>query len=205
MQDSNKEIDEKTYLDGCPLNKAVIKYCSSIAIQNYKSATNVPKSNSADKFENTFIGLLNITGEAIQNLQRQKENIKNATDALYREIIALIKNGTLIPYSYQLPRNLSDLPIRIPIDIFMAGNINWANSELIYKNFEFTGIRLIEPLQEITEIPIGNINNQNHEKEEKSFKAPPPLKNPPLKKSQLHLLQTLIPTSISTKKELPNI
>jgi len=147
MTDINKEIDETTYLNGCPLNEAIGKYCSPIAIQNYQSAINTKKPNSTDTFDKTLMGFLNVTNDAIQNLQRQKENIKNATDTLYREIMALIKNGTLIPYSYQLPRNLSDLPIRIPIDIFMAGNINWTNSELIYKNFEFTGIRLIEPLK----------------------------------------------------------
>ena len=147
MSDLNKEIDEKAYLKGCTLNEALIKYCSLLAVQNYKSVLNTPKANSnSQQNTKTFIGLLTTTGEAIQNIQNQKDKLKNATDALYREIINLIKDGTLIPYSYKLPRNLADLPIRIPIDIFMSGNINWGNSELIYKNFEFTAIRLIEPL-----------------------------------------------------------
>lgn len=181
MTDLNKEIDEKAYLKGCTLNEALIKYCSPLTLQNYQSALNTPKANSNSQQDTkTFLGFLTTTGEAFQNLQNQKDILKNATDALYREIIDLIKNGTLIPYSYKLPRNLSDLPIRIPIDIFMAGNINWGHSELIYKNFEFTGIRLLEPLPQLLEnIPLGKIENLNKLKEDNSLKVIP--KGIPLK------------------------
>lgn len=196
MQDLKSEIDEKTYLNGCPLNNAFSKYCSPEALQNYEFAINILKGNSSGgKIPKTFLQFLEITNETLQNVQNQKEITKIAIDALYREIIDLIQNGTLIPYSYQLPRNLSDLPIRIPIDIFMAGNINWANSELIYKNFEFTGIRLIEPLKKLNEIPIGIINNQNNSKEEKSLKEDIklPLKETPFKEKPIPSFADLDP------------
>lgn len=145
-----------------------------MALQNYEFAINSLKGNSSgDKVAKTFLQFWEITSETVQNFQNQKEITKIAIDALYREIMELVKDGVLIPYSYQLPRNLSDLPIRVPIDIFMTGNINWTNSELIYKNSEFTGVRLIEPIKKLTEIPIGEINNQNNSKEEKSFKENP--------------------------------
>lgn len=175
MTDLNKEIDEKAYLKGCTLNEALIKYCSPLAVQNYKLALNTPKANShSSQDTKTFLGFLTTTTETIQNLQNQKDKLKNATDALYREIIDLIRNGSLIPYSYKLPRNLSDPPIRVPIDIFMAGNINWGNSELIYKNFEFTSIRLIEPIpNQLANIPLGKSEIQNHLKEDNSLKGIP--------------------------------
>lgn len=148
-------IDEQSYLMGCTLNESLFKYCSPIAIRNYELAVKPTKTPIGSTEDNkTLIGLLTIIGQTTQHFQNQQENTKNSIEAIYREIKLLIKNGRLIPYSYQLPRKLSDLPIRIPIDIFLAGIINWNNSELVYKNFEFTGIRLIENLKTITEISI---------------------------------------------------
>ncbi|MFA7275361.1 MAG: hypothetical protein WC043_01000 [Pseudobdellovibrionaceae bacterium] len=148
-------IDEQSYLGGCTLNEALFRYGSPEALQNYKLAikpTKAPMDSAEDN--KTLIGFLAVTTQTIQHFKNQQEITKNAIEALYREIKLFIKNGRLIPYSYQLPRKLSDLPIRIPIDIFLAGIINWDNSELIYKNFEFTGIRLIEPLRTIAKISI---------------------------------------------------
>jgi hypothetical protein len=154
MQNLKPEIDEKTYLMGCTLNEALSKYCNPVSIQNYQNLLNSFPAPPIARDTKTLLGAMQSITENIQNSNQHKEKLNNSLNTLYREILILIKNGSLIPYSYKLPRQLSDSPIGIPIDMFLAGNINWANSELIYKDFQFTGIRLIEPIEKITEITI---------------------------------------------------
>jgi hypothetical protein len=179
MQDLKAEIDEKTYLAGTSLNEALFKYASPKSIQNYKTLTNSRPPPVKGENTNTLLGALTLISDNFQNTQNHTQKTNDAIGTLYREILYLIKNGDLIPYSYQLPRKLSDIPIGIPIDMMLSGKINWENSELIYKDFEFTGIRLIEPLKKITEIPIGEINHQNHLKDRNPYRDS--LKETPLK------------------------
>ena len=162
MQNLKPEIDEKTYLMGCTLNEAISKYCNPVSIQNHQNLLNSLPASPIARDTKTLLGAMQSISENIQNSNEHKMKLNNAIEALYREILILIKNGSLIPYSYKLPRQLSDNPIGIPIDMFLAGNINWANSELIYKDFQFTGIRLIEPLEKIIKIPekLENIQKQ---------------------------------------------
>lgn len=160
MQNLKPEIDEKTYLMGCSLNEALSKYCNSKLIQNYQDLIHSRPAPPIARDTKTLLGAMQSISENIQNNNEHKEKLNNSINTLYREILILIKNGTLIPYSYKLPRQLSDSPIGIPIDMFLAGTINWANSELIYQNFQFTGIRLIEPIEKITEISIESENIQ---------------------------------------------
>jgi hypothetical protein len=160
MQNLKPEIDEKAYLMGYSLNEALSKYCNPVSIQNYQTLLNSRPALPIARDTKTLLGAMQSISENFQNNNEHKEKLNNSIETLYREILILIKNGSLIPYSYKLPRQLSDTPIGIPIDMFLAGNINWANSELIYKDFQFTGIRLIEPIEKITEITIEPENIQ---------------------------------------------
>jgi hypothetical protein len=160
MQNLKPEIDEKAYLMGCTLNEALSKYCNPISIQNYQNLLNSLPASPIARDTKTLLGAMQSISENIQNSNERKMKLNNAIEALYREILILIKNGSLIPYSYKLPRQLSDSPIGIPIDMFLAGNINWTNSELIYKDFQFSGIRLIEPTENIIKIPEKLENTQ---------------------------------------------
>lgn len=162
MSNLKPEIDEKTYLAGTPLSEALFKYGNPESIQNYKSGLNADfiKTNSK-KSTSTFMEAISIASQTMQDFQNHQAKQKNAIEKLYKEILLLIKNGDLIPYSYQSPRQLSDLPKRIPTDMILSGKLNWDNSELIYKNFEFTGIRLINAKKEIPEIK-SEINSANN-------------------------------------------
>jgi len=183
MQNLKPEIDEKTYLMGCTLNEAISKYCNPALIQNYQDLIHSRPAPSIGRNTKTLLGAIQSINDSLQNNDEHKTKLKNSIQALYREILNLIKNGSLIPYSYKLPRQLSDSPIGIPIDMFLAGNINWATSELVYKNFEFTGIRLIEPLKKIAEIPLGVKNNQNDLKLEEENSLKDSLKEKSLRES----------------------
>lgn len=158
------EIDEKTYLAGIPLSEAAFKFGNPQLIEKYASGINKDHTKSIKQSNaNTFMGALSAATQTIQDLHNQQAQQKDILENLYKDILLLIKNGGLIPYSYQSPRNLADLPKRIPIDIILSGKLNWANSELIYKNFEFTGIRLINAPKEILEIKseINSVNNNS--------------------------------------------
>jgi len=49
----------------------------------------------------------------------------------------------------------------MPIDLFLSGEINWAESELIYKGLEFAGIRLINKnTQQNQAVTISNENKE---------------------------------------------
>ena len=96
----------------------------------------------------------------------------------------LVKKGNLGPIGYQLPRQLSDGPIGIPIDIFLSGEVDWKKSELTYREFQFTGVRLLgESLKEekshneIIPVKNGNTKNQN------SLKGDPLKGQPEIRKS----------------------
>lgn len=160
MQNLKPAIDEKTYLMGSTLNEAISKYCNPLLIQNYHDLIHSRPAHSIGRDAKTLLGAMQSINDDLKNNNEHKEKLNNSINTLYREILILIKNGSLIPYGYKLPRQLSDSPIGIPIDMFLAGNINWANSELIYQNFQFTGIRLIEPIEKITEITIEPENIQ---------------------------------------------
>jgi len=161
MQDLKPEIDEKTYLAGTPLNEALFKYGNPESIQNYKSSANGDYIRSKPQKTPSLMDVLSFASQAIQDIQTQQDKKKEALIVIQKEIFLLIQNGDLIPYSYQSPRKLSDLPKRVPIDMILSGQLNWDNSELIYKDFEFTGIRLINAQKEISEIK-SDINSANN-------------------------------------------
>lgn len=177
MGDLKPEIDEKTYLAGIPLSEAAFKFGNPQLVKEYSTGTSPEFSKiSSSSNTNSFLNILATATQNIQNLHDNQNRQKNILESLHKDILLLIKNGDLIPYCYQSPRNLSDMPKRIPIDIILSGQLNWANSELIYKNFEFTGIRLINALKEIAEINLANNNPipemPNNSKNNKSSKSP---------------------------------
>lgn len=148
MMELKPEIDEKTYLSGTPLNEALFKYGAPDSVQNYIAVRNTrPAPTNTATPTATLLGALTTINDSITSLKAHEDKIKSTQEILYREILDKIKSGALIPYSFPLPRKLADLPIRMPIDMFFSGVINWAHSELSYKNFEFMGIRLIEPIE----------------------------------------------------------
>jgi hypothetical protein len=158
MQNSKPTLDEMTYLAGCTLKEAISQYCTPASLQKYNHLLNSRPNFPSGQNTNTLIGTLQVISESLENSNNRQKELKDAIGVLYREIFDLVKTGKLIPYSYQLPRQLSDVPIGIPPDMFLSGEIDWNNSELTYRNFQFTGIRLIENKMK-NKIEIQKINS----------------------------------------------
>ncbi len=57
--------------------------------------------------------------------------------------------GDLIPFGFKEPRDISDLPIQIPGDLLFSGVLNWENGNLKYKNYEFSGVRLLADIMPV--------------------------------------------------------
>jgi hypothetical protein len=68
---------------------------------------------------------------------------KSSIDALRRNLIQKIRSGEIAAYGFQIPRNLNDRPVPIPVDLFLTGSINWNAATITYRNMEFAGVRLI--------------------------------------------------------------
>jgi len=178
MNSALAEISEKSFLHGLTLNEALFKCAAPELIQNYKtsgeySTQNIKPANNANE-------LIRGLTAALSNANQTFNSHKNAYQALQNDILGQIKRGDLIPYGYTSPRKLTDKPIKIPLDLFLNGEVNWDKSELKNKKLEFEGIRLLRDLSPIIDIKSENLENTaNPHKSEK-------LKNNilPLNKSQ---------------------
>ena len=162
-----RAIDEKSYLGGCTLSEALAKYCSRESLELYRHQVNKRPEAGKGYDTHTLLGAMQSIGDSFQNARIHEQKTNAAIDNLYREVRLLTQWGDLIPYGYRLPRQLSDLPIAIPIEMFLSGQVNWATSELSYRDFAFTGIRLIEPLKEI---PLKESSATIIDMEQESFK-----------------------------------
>jgi hypothetical protein len=176
MTAPNSEIDENIYLSGALLCEAVFESCNSELLQAYKSSLTIPQ-NIPDKGKGGgFAQALQAMTKTMMDLQAVKTRRENIYAELKNEILGLIKKGTLMPYGFKEPRNLNDNAIKIPADLFFSGEINWENSELKYRNIEFSGIRLLKDLMPIIDLKpekqtlpeIKKIGNEKSDKPNKS-------------------------------------
>lgn len=162
MAEIQNEIDEELYLTGFMLGEAIFQFGNSelLAALN-ETAHFAPAKAKAGNMAQIINGALSSL-TAIQNNQHQRDKIY---EALKSDVLCQIQAGDLIPYGFQEPRQLKDLPIKIPADLFLSGQLNWENSELKNKNFEFSGIRLISNL-----IPaIDHDDNKSNKPKKKGF------------------------------------
>jgi hypothetical protein len=54
-----------------------------------------------------------------------------------------IKSGELYAYGFHVPRKPSDVPVRLPIDVFELRFVNWWKSSLKGAGLEFVSVRVI--------------------------------------------------------------
>lgn len=146
------EIDQSAYLKGELLGDAIFKYGSAELIDTYNSAViNSQKSQSALKPTSLLDGLVMVTS-ALQTLNKLNNDHEKLLQTLKLEILALIRSGELIPLGFKQPRDISDKPIQIPVDLFFSGEVNWENSGLIYRSMEFSGIRILRALNSMVNL-----------------------------------------------------
>ncbi len=166
MAKLKSEIDEERYLSGLLLGEALFVFSNSETVRNYHALINSRSDPVKVQNTGTLLGALQSINDSMQASQETIRKRHEAFESLYREILNLVKKGELRPIGYQLPRKLSDVPIEIPIDIFLGGEIDWKKSELSYREFQFTGVRLLrETLKEEKSsdeiIPVKDLDTQN--------------------------------------------
>jgi hypothetical protein len=165
MNRSITEIDENTYMGGLTLNEAIFKLGPPELVQQYSN----PAQTAPVKVPNSILGLLQDFTANMQEIHNTKNRQENLYGAIQTHILELIQKGDLIAFAYKSPRDLKDKPERIPADLFFSGELNWGNSELKFKNWEFTGIRLLQDLNpvinlkaEISNSEIPELENQKN-------------------------------------------
>ena len=142
MTTNDNHVDYSEYMASTQLLEATKVFGDPKTIQAYDdlyrqaSSTPQPANKLADNI--AFLGgMLSNIATAQQKSQKLQVELKN-------QILNLIKSGDLLPIGFKLPRESTDNPIKIPLDIFISGEINWEKSEIKFKNLEFSGIRLLE-------------------------------------------------------------
>lgn len=165
---NNLELEADAYLKGLSLGEALFEYGSAEEIHQYESAYESKDYSQSPKVGSVWDGLA-YAADSLLKMQNWKDIRVKALDNLQDEILDFIEKGQLIPYGYQLPRNIANKPVKIPADLFLSGEIDWNNSELIFRDLEFTGIRLLKnskpELKVVTEFPENRIlKNKKAEK-----------------------------------------
>lgn len=133
-------LSDKAILNGLTLWEAIFSFGSPALVESAQMGQQAVK---APEMKNMgFWDIIGAAGSTIVQLQhnhgRQAEIIKE----LKSEILGLIKKADLMAFGYKEPREIDDAPIKIPPDLFLNGEINWNNSELKNRNFEFSAIRI---------------------------------------------------------------
>ena len=58
-------------------------------------------------------------------------------------LVRSIRSGEFYAYGFHVPRKPSDVPVRLPIDVFELRFVNWGNSSLKGAGLEFVSVRVI--------------------------------------------------------------
>jgi hypothetical protein len=143
-------MGSKAYLEGRLLSEAALRFAFPTSIQSYKTLmASRPNETHSSQSTRTLIDALEHIHARAQSNQNHHDKLKASIERLYRDVLSRVRSGALVPYGYKLPRSLSDHPIEVPMDMFLDGIIHWERSELTYRNFEFTGVRLIGKVSKV--------------------------------------------------------
>lgn len=143
MVNNNTPVDYSEYMASKLLGEALYAFSDPETVQAYNDLCKKTNTPPPKVFASVSEGLSAMSG-ILSGLTTFQQNAKNLQAELQKQVLALIKSGELLPVGFKLPRDSTDNPIKIPVDIVIAGEINWEKSEITYKNLEFSGIRLLE-------------------------------------------------------------
>jgi hypothetical protein len=156
-----KKLDLEDYLSGVPLGEALFHFAPPELVRAYRGTFTEEKTVApAAGFHGLNDVLAYISGAAAYRAETDKKR-QSSIEALYRNLIQKIRSGEITAYGFQIPRNLNDQPVLIPVDLFLTGAVDWNTATITYRNMEFAGVRLIgecpieQPKAE-TKTPIGN-------------------------------------------------
>ena len=151
------EYSTDIYKKALSLDKAIFKFGDPKLIEKFSSASNINYPNSKP------YSLLEALNQGLQGIQAIN-NAQNVRHAIYKElksdIISQIQNGGLIAIGLELPINSKSQPTQISSHLF-CGDIDWENSELKFKNLEFSGIRVLK-IKEAGVLQIPELKNESN-------------------------------------------
>ncbi|MFZ4125243.1 MAG: helix-turn-helix transcriptional regulator [Rickettsiales bacterium] len=149
MENITIAISEKDYLAGSPLANALFDFGNADLIAVYKNIPTIITPNKKSETKGLWGAVEEISNSLTQFQIAKIEREKIITE-LKNQLLHRVKIGELIVYGYKHPQHIEDTPVKIPVNMFIAGEINWEKSELKFKNNEFTGIRILVTSQNIT-------------------------------------------------------
>jgi predicted DNA-binding transcriptional regulator AlpA len=150
MTGNIQHIDQATYLRGFSLWESLFQFGPPNLVADFPRTDELSKSNiNPNPNDHIGVQLMGLIGGSIQEYQNYKTKRDNIIKALQQDILNQIKMGDLIPFGFKEPRDISDLPIQIPGDLLFSGVLNWENGNLKYKNYEFSGVRLLADLMPV--------------------------------------------------------
>jgi hypothetical protein len=156
-----KKLDLEDYLSGVPLGEALFRFASPELVRTYQESFAEEKAVApASGFHGLNDVLAYVSGMAAYRDEVNKKR-QSSIGALYRNLNDKIRSGEIAAYGFQMPRSLKDCPVRIPVDVFVVGQINPNTGTVTYSNMEFAGVCLIgecpiEQPKDETKIPIRN-------------------------------------------------
>ena len=128
-----------TYNSGILLKDAIFKFAKLELLEKYKGIAIVePQLKATSLLEAITEGLQGF--HAIGAAQNQRSAI---LIEIKSDITARIQNSELMALGLELPITPLTKPTQIPAHLF-SGDINWENSELVFKNLAYSGIKLLK-------------------------------------------------------------
>ena len=160
------QMHSDAYLQGIPLSEAVFKYALPEQVAAWQKAFKSPDTSKAGQAgENNVWGALQILGQGLIEIQAGTQRMKIIEAGLQKSLLEYLKIGKLFAWGFKTPRKIEDNPIKIPVDLFFGGMINWQNSTLNSQGLDFTGIRVFKNSGTIIDA-VPNIQKQIENKPE---------------------------------------
>jgi predicted DNA-binding transcriptional regulator AlpA len=155
------KLDMDDYLAGVSLGEALFRFASPELVRAYRNSLADKKAVAPVAGFSGLTDVLGYVSELASSRAEADQKRKNSIEALYRNLIQKIRSGEIAAYGFQIPRNLNDRPVPIPVDLFLTGVVDWNAGAITYRNMEFVGVRLIEniPIEQPkaeTKSPVGN-------------------------------------------------
>lgn len=145
MKNERPQIEYSEYTAAKTLTEAPLAFGSAETVKAYDQLLrDGSDSNKHVNLNGSAADHIKAMAAIVSDFSSYQTQQKKIMAELKNEILDLIKSGDLNPYGFKIPRDSSDLPIKIPLDLFISGIINWDKSEIEFKNLEFAGIKLIE-------------------------------------------------------------
>jgi hypothetical protein len=167
------QMQPDVYLQGIPLSEAIFKVADAESMQAYNETLKI-QSRPLPENGGGFLDFLNVVGTELQGFQKWQDRRKEIEGIFKNRVLEFIKKGDLTAFAFKMPRDIQDMPIKIPPDLFFGGEINWNKSELKSQNLEFSGIRIFENSNPVIDLTPNNSKNPQKQIPDKSEKAKKP-------------------------------